>query len=115
VILTISENGFGKRTSSFEYRATGRGGKGITAMAVNKRNGDLVASFSVEHSDSIMLVTNGGKLIRFPVESIRVAGRTTQGVIVFKTAPDEHVVSVERVSEEEDREEADDDASDQAS
>ena len=66
VILTISENGYGKRTSSFEYRVTGRGGKGIVAMAVNARNGALVASFPVEESDEIMLVTDGGQLIRVP-------------------------------------------------
>ena len=67
-ILTVSENGFGKRTSSFEYRSTGRGGKGIVAMAVNPRNGSLVASFPVEEGDEIMLVTDGGQLIRVPVE-----------------------------------------------
>ena len=68
VILTISENGYGKRTSSFEYRVTGRGGKGIVAMAVNARNGALVASFPVEETDEIMLVTDGGQLIRVPVD-----------------------------------------------
>jgi DNA gyrase subunit A len=98
-ILTISENGFGKRTSSFEYRLTGRGGKGIVAMAVNARNGKLVASFPVEHGDEVMLVTDGGQLIRCPVEGIRIAGRGTQGVIVFDTADEERVVSVERISE----------------
>jgi DNA gyrase subunit A len=102
VILTLSERGFGKRTSSYEFRVTGRGGKGITAMAVNPRNGNLVASFPVGHGDEIMLVTNGGQLIRCPVEGIRVAGRNTQGVIVFKTAADERVVSVERIGEGED-------------
>ena len=66
-ILTVSENGYGKRTSSFEYRITGRGGKGIVAMAVNERNGPLVASFPVEDSDEIMLVTDGGQVIRMPV------------------------------------------------
>jgi DNA gyrase subunit A len=101
VILTVSENGFGKRSSSFEYRATGRGGKGIVAMAVNQRNGKLVASFPVEHDDEIMLVTDGGQLIRCPVEGIRVAGRATQGVIVFDTADEERVVAVERISEPE--------------
>jgi DNA gyrase subunit A len=105
-ILTISENGYGKRTSSFEYRLTGRGGKGIVAMAVNARNGKLVASFPVEHGDEIMLVTDGGQLIRCPVEGIRVAGRATQGVIVFDTAEQERVVSVERISEPEGEEEA---------
>ncbi|MTI07918.1 DNA gyrase subunit A [Roseibium denhamense] len=99
IILTISENGYGKRTSSFEYRVTGRGGKGITAMAVNNRNGGLVASFPVEESHQIMLVTDGGQLIRCPVDGIRIAGRATQGVIVFKTADDEKVVAVEGISE----------------
>ena len=100
-VLTISENGYGKRSSSFEYRTTGRGGKGIVAMSVNNRNGKLVASFPVEDSDQIMLVTDAGQLIRCPVEGIRVAGRSTQGVIVFDTAEDEHVVSVEHISEDE--------------
>ena len=101
-ILTVSENGYGKRSSSFEYRITGRGGKGIVAMAVNDRNGPLVASFPVEDSDQIMLVTDGGQLIRCPVEGIRIIGRGAQGVIVFNTAEDEKVVSVERVAGEED-------------
>jgi DNA gyrase subunit A len=101
IILTISANGYGKRTSSYEYRITGRGGKGIVAMAVNPRNGPLVASMPVEDSDGIMLVTNGGQMIRCPVEGIRVAGRGTQGVIVFDTAEGERVVSVERISEDE--------------
>ncbi len=96
----ISVNGYGKRTSSYEYRTTGRGGKGIVAMSVNNRNGKLVASFPVEHGDQIMLVTDGGQLIRCPVEGIRVAGRSTQGVIVFDTAEDEHVVSVEHIGED---------------
>ena len=99
-VLTISENGFGKRSSSYEYRTTGRGGKGIVAMQVNERNGKLVASFPVEDSDQIMLVTDNGQLIRCPVEDIRIAGRSTQGVIVFDTAEDEHVVSVEHIGEE---------------
>ncbi len=99
-VLTISEKGFGKRTSSYEYRTTNRGGKGITAMAVTERNGHLVASFPVEESDEIMLVTNGGQLIRCPVDGIRIAGRATQGVIVFSTAEGEKVASVERLTEE---------------
>lgn len=102
IILTISENGYGKRTSSFEYRVTGRGGKGITAMAVNDRNGGLISSFPVEDSHQIMLVTDGGQLIRCPVDGIRIAGRATQGVIVFKTAKDEKVVAVEGISEVDD-------------
>ncbi|WP_186291959.1 DNA gyrase subunit A [Ancylobacter moscoviensis] len=100
-ILTLSENGYGKRTSSYEYRTTRRGGKGIVAMAVNDRNGPLIASFPVEEADQIMLVTDGGQLIRCPVNGIRIVGRGSQGVIVFNTADDEKVVSVERVNEEE--------------
>lgn len=100
-ILTISEKGFGKRSSSHEYRVSGRGGKGIAAMAVNARNGALISSFPVEESDEVMLVTDGGQLIRCPVSDIRIAGRSTQGVTVFKTADDEKVVSVERISESE--------------
>jgi DNA gyrase subunit A len=99
-VLTISENGYGKRSASFEYRITGRGGKGIVAMAVTERNGKLIASFPVEHSDQIMLVTNGGQLIRVPVEDIRIAGRATQGVIVFNTAEGDRVVSVEHIEGE---------------
>ncbi|MBV1702473.1 MAG: DNA gyrase subunit A [Hyphomicrobiales bacterium] len=99
VILTISKNGYGKRSSAYEYRVTGRGGKGIVAMVVNARNGALVASMPVEHADEIMLVTDGGQLIRCPVEDIRMVSRGTQGVIVFKTAAEEHVVSVERISD----------------
>jgi DNA gyrase subunit A len=106
-ILTISENGYGKRTSSHEYRITGRGGKGITAMAVNKRNGKLIASFPVEGEDQIMLVTDKGQMTRMPVEGkkpIRIVSRGSQGVIVFDTADDEKVVSVERISEPEEDE-----------
>ncbi|MFL5192605.1 MAG: DNA gyrase subunit A [Microvirga sp.] len=99
-ILTLSEKGYGKRTVSYEYRITGRGGKGITAMAVNNRNGKLVASFPVENSDQIMLVTDGGQLIRVPVEGIRVVGRNSQGVTVFSTRDKEKVVSVEHIEGE---------------
>ncbi|MFC3705740.1 DNA gyrase subunit A [Devosia honganensis] len=114
-ILTISENGYGKRTSSHEYRITGRGGKGIVAMAVNKRNGSLVASFPVEDEDQIMLISDGGQTIRLPVggdKPIRIVSRASQGVIVFDTAEDEKVVSVERISEpeDEDGDEGDDSA-----
>jgi DNA gyrase subunit A len=109
-VLTISEKGYGKRSSSYEYRITGRGGKGIVAMAIwegkkgaetiKEKIGRLVASFPVEEADQIMLVTDGGQLIRCPVNGIRIAGRSTQGVIVFNTAENERVVSVERLSEE---------------
>jgi DNA gyrase subunit A len=99
-VLTVSERGFGKRSSSYAYRISGRGGKGITAMVVNERNGRLVASFPVEDSDQIMLVTDGGKLIRCPVDDVRIAGRSVQGVRIFKTEEDEKVVSVERIPED---------------
>jgi DNA gyrase subunit A len=106
-VLTVSERGYGKRSSSYEYRITGRGGKGIVAMDVRERDGTtrkktgkLIASFPVEDGDQLMLVTDGGQLIRTRVEGIRIAGRSTQGVIVFDTAEGERVVSVERISEE---------------
>ena len=98
-VLTVSERGFGKRSSSYDYRTSGRGGKGIIAMAVTPRNGELVASFPVEDDDQIMLVTDQGQLIRCPVDDVRAAGRATQGVTIFRTAPDERVVSVERVED----------------
>ncbi len=101
LVLTVSERGFGKRTSSFEYRTTGRGGKGIVAMHVTKKTGKLVGSFPVEEGDQVMLVTDQGKLIRTTVNGIRIAGRSTQGVIVLDTAQDERVVSVGHLSEEE--------------
>jgi DNA gyrase subunit A len=106
-VLTISERGYGKRTSSFEYRTTGRGGKGIVAMDNRERDGTLrakigrlVGSFPVEEQDQLVLVTDGGQLIRCGVSEISIKGRKTRGVIVFNTAEDERVVSVERLSEE---------------
>ena len=98
-VLAVSENGFGKRSSSYEYRTAGRGGKGIIAMTVTPRNGRLVAAFPVEDADQIMLVTDGGQLIRCPVDDVRIAGRATQGVTIFRTAEDEHVVSVEHIAD----------------
>lgn len=106
-ILAISENGYGKRSSSYEYRVSGRGGKGIAAMAVSSRNGAIIAAFPVEDSDQIMLVSDGGQLIRCPIKDIRVAGRSTQGVTIFNTRADERVVSVERISDDESDEEED--------
>ncbi len=108
-LLTASQNGYAKRTSAYEYRTSGRGGKGIIAMVVNERNGPLVGSFPIEDSDQIMLVTDGGKLIRCPVDDVRVAGRSTQGVTVFKTGVNEHVVSVERIVDDGNEENDNDD------
>ncbi len=98
-ILTVSQNGFGKRTSSYEYRLTNRGGKGIISMTVNDRNGKLINAFPIEDSDQIMLVTDMGKLIRTPIHDVRIAGRNTQGVTIFKTAESEKVVAVEHIPE----------------
>jgi DNA gyrase subunit A len=98
-VLTVSEKGYGKRSSSYDYRVSGRGGKGIIAMTVTARNGKLVASFPVEEHDQIMLVTDAGQLIRCPVDDVRIAGRATQGVTIFRTTADERVVSVERIIE----------------
>ena len=106
-VLTVSDKGFGKRSSSYEFRTSGRGGKGIVAMVVNERNGRLIGSFPIEENDQIMLVTDGGQLIRCPVHDIRIAGRNTQGVRIFKTDGAEKVVSVERITEDENGEEAD--------
>lgn len=103
-LLTVSEFGYGKRSSSYEFRISGRGGKGIRATDPSKAKeiGQLVAAFPVEAKDQIMLVSDGGQLIRVPVEGIRIAGRSTKGVTIFNTAEGEKVVSVERISEPED-------------
>ncbi len=96
-ILTLSSEGIGKRTSAYDFRRTGRGGQGLLAQDLTRKGGRLVASFPVDQADEILLVTDQGQLIRCPVANIRVASRNTQGVIVFRTAEDEHVVSVERL------------------
>ena len=101
-ILTVSSEGFGKRTSAYDYRRTGRGGQGLIAHDLTKRGGRLVASFPVEDADEILLVTDQGQLIRVPVGQIRIAGRNTQGVTIFRTGENEHVVSVERLEGEAD-------------
>ena len=111
-VLTISERGYGKRSSSYEFRVSGRGGKGIAAMVVNDRNGPLVASFPIEDADQIMLVTDAGQLIRCPIHDVRIASRNTQGVRVFRTDDDEKVVSVERIADAGEGEEANGDAED---
>ncbi len=108
-LLTVSENGYGKRSSAYEYRVSGRGGKGIIAMTVTDRNGPLVASFPIKETDQIMLVTDSGTLIRCPVNDVRVAGRNTQGVTIFKTDEDAYVVSVICLNETSDEAIPDDD------
>ncbi len=96
-LLSVTENGYGKRSSSYEYRKTRRGGQGILNIETSERNGGVVASFPVEEEEEVMLVTNKGKLIRLPVNGIRVAGRVTQGVTLLNTENNERVVSVTKV------------------
>ena len=105
-ILTLTDQGFGKRSSSYDFRVSGRGGKGLKATDMSKASeiGQLVAAFPIEDSDQIMLVSNAGQLIRVPVDNIRIASRASKGVRVFRTAKDESVVSVESISEPEEEE-----------
>jgi DNA gyrase subunit A len=107
-VLTVTEYGYGKRSSSYDFRLTGRGGKGIRATDVSKAAeiGRLVATFPVGNDDQIMLVSDGGTVIRVPVNGIRFASRATKGVTIFNTADGEKVVSVERISEPQSDEEA---------
>jgi DNA gyrase subunit A len=99
IILTVSTEGFGKRTSAYEFRRTGRGGQGLLAQDLTKKGGRLAGSFPVDEGDQILLVSDQGQLIRVPVNQVRLAGRNTSGVTIFRTAPDEHVVSVERLAD----------------
>jgi DNA gyrase subunit A len=98
-VLTISAQGFGKRTSTYEYRISGRGGSGIWGMNMSGRNNAIVATMPVENAHDLMLVTNGGQLIRMPVKDIRMAGRATQGVTLFRIGGDEKVVSAALIHE----------------
>lgn len=107
-VLTVSVKGYGKRSSSYDFRISGRGGKGIRATDTSKTSeiGELVAAFPVEDKNQIMLVSDGGQLIRVPVDGIRIASRATKGVTIFSTGKDEKVVSVERITEPEGDEDA---------
>ncbi|MDD3182438.1 MAG: DNA gyrase subunit A [Alphaproteobacteria bacterium] len=93
-LLTVSDRGFGKRTSAYAYRITNRGGQGITNMSPNDRNGQVVATFPVKNEQEIMMVTDGGQIIRMPVHDVRITGRSSQGVIMFRVADGERIVSV---------------------
>ncbi len=106
-LLTVSERGYGKRTSSYEYRIAGRGGQGIWNMDMSDRNGLIVATFPVKDGQDVMLVTDGGQIIRMPASDVRVAGRRTQGVTLFRIAEDEKVVSVAVLEDQEGEEGAD--------
>jgi DNA gyrase subunit A len=103
-ILTITENGYGKRSSAYEYRRTNRGGQGITNIATSERNGGVVASFPVRQGEQLMLVTDQAQVIRTTVGDIRIMGRNTQGVTIFRIAENEHVVSVAKIDESEEEE-----------
>ncbi|MCH8322859.1 MAG: DNA gyrase subunit A [Proteobacteria bacterium] len=103
-ILTVTVNGFGKRTSSFEYSTKGRGGMGMINIVTSERNGPIVASFPVEEGEQIIMVTDQGKIIRTPIHTVRIAGRATQGVTLFDVAEGERVVSVAKLQEEEEAE-----------
>lgn len=103
-ILTITENGFGKRTSAYEYRTTNRGGVGITNIVTSKRNGSVVASFPIVRDEEIIMITDKGTVIRTRVFNIRISGRNTQGVTLMKANEKENVVSVARIKNEEEEE-----------
>ena len=103
-ILTVTENGYGKRSSAYEYRRTNRGGQGITNIDTSERNGCVVASFPAHQGEALMLVTDQGKMIRTTVFDIRVMGRSTQGVTIFRVAENEHVVSVAKIDESDEEE-----------
>ena len=98
-ILSITENGFGKRTSFYDYRVTNRGGKGIIGIGTSSRNGKVAASFPVNEGDEVILSTDKGKMIRCEVKGIRIAGRNTQGVRIFKLSGDEKVVSAIKIED----------------
>jgi DNA gyrase subunit A len=102
--LTITENGYGKRSSAYEYRRTNRGGQGITNIDTSERNGCVVASFPARQGEALMLVTDQGKMIRTTVGDIRIMGRNTQGVTIFRVGENEHVVSVAKIEETEEEE-----------
>ena len=98
-VLAVSENGFGKRTSSYEYRVTGRGGSGIVALGMGRKNTAIIAGFPVEQTDDVMLITNMGQTIRLGAAGVSVQGRAAQGVVLFRLDEGERVVSVERIEE----------------
>ena len=98
-VLTMSQTGFGKRSSSYEYRVTGRGGSGIVAIGMGKKNSAVIASFPVEESDDLMLISDSGQTIRVAVSGISIQGRAAQGVTVFRVDEGEKVVSVERIAD----------------
>ena len=108
LILTVSQKGYGKRTSAYAYRKTARGGQGVATLDVNQRTGGVVDAFPVGDDNQILLLTDQGQLMRFPVTQVRVASRKTQGVILFRVAKDEKIVSVVRLEDDPDEALSDD-------
>ena len=107
-LLTLASDGFGKRSSSYDYRCMNRGGQGVTAQELARKVGDdakLVRSFTIEDENQLMIVTDGGQLIRCPVKNIRIVSRTSRGVTVIRVKDDEKVVSVERIEDNDESEE----------
>ena len=98
-ILSITKNGFGKRTSHYDFRVTNRGGKGIIGIVNSERNGNVSSSFPVNDGDEILISTNKGRVIRVAVKEIRIAGRNTQGVRIIKLSGDEKVVSATKIDD----------------
>jgi len=98
-ILTVTENGYGKRSSADEYPTKHRGSKGVFAIKTSDRNGNVVGAMQVNDSDEIMMITNGGKIIRINMEQMRVIGRNTQGVRMINLSPGEKVVSMDLLAE----------------
>ncbi len=97
-ITTTTNKGFGKRSSAYEYRVSGRGGQGISNMTLTAKNGEIAGSFITASGDDLVLVTDAGKLIRFTIDDVRIAGRSTQGVTLFRVNDNETVVSVARIA-----------------
>ena len=98
-LLSVTSRGFGKRSSAYEYRISNRGGKGITGILTSSKNGNVVDSFVVLSKDEIILVSDKGQIIRVNVNQIRIAGRSTKGVSIFKIPETDRIVSVSRVEE----------------
>ena len=98
-ILSITENGFGKRSSHYDFRVTNRGGKGIIGIINSSRNGNVSSSIPVDEGDDIIISTNKGRVIRVAVKEIRIAGRNTQGVRIIKLSGDERVVSAIKIED----------------
>ncbi len=113
-LLTVSDRGFGKRSSAYEYRNTNRGGQGIVNMKLTEKNGSIVATFPIKNDQEVMMVSDGGQIIRMPVHDVRVTGRGSQGVILFRVGVEEHIVSVVALDRDESGEAPEEDVATEA-